>query len=175
MTMTLVSTSTVGSGGASTISFSSIPQTGTDLLILLSGRQTASSYLLTNFLFNGSSSNFIFRYLYGWSGNPATGAVGANFVDYTLGYGNITANTFSNTAIYIPNYAGSTNKTIKIDSVTENDGSQAAALIGAGAWNNTAAITSISLGPLSTTYTENSSASLYLITKGSGGATVTTA
>jgi hypothetical protein len=173
--MTLVETVAVGSGGASSITFSSIPQTGTDLLIILSARQTASSYLLTTFTINGSTSNFIWRGFYGWAGSKSTLASGGSSLDYTLAYGSATANTFSNMSIYIPNYTAAVNKEISVDSVAENDSSQASVLMASATWSNTAAITTINLGPLATTYTENTIASLYLITKGSGGATVTTA
>ena len=42
-TMTLISSSTVGSGGTASISFSSIPNTYTDLVVKLSVRSTAST------------------------------------------------------------------------------------------------------------------------------------
>ncbi len=66
MTMTLVSTVTVGSGGASSIEWTSIPQSGKDLLILLSAR--AASNAIRNDVgvsFNGVTTNRTYRSLYG--------------------------------------------------------------------------------------------------------------
>jgi len=173
MTMTLVRTATVGAGGAASIDFTSIPQTGTDLVIILAGRQAAASFLLTYLTLNGSGSTYILRSLYGWAGTAATTAVASNGIDYTQAYGTATANTFSNTTFYISNYRSSTTKSISIDSSSENDSSQAPVLTGALTWATNDPITSISLSLQSTTYVQNSSASLYLVTKGSGGATVT--
>jgi len=43
MGMQLIETVTVGAGGSSLITFSNVPQTGTDLLVTVSGRSTGSS------------------------------------------------------------------------------------------------------------------------------------
>jgi hypothetical protein len=47
--------------------------------------------------------------------------------------------------MYIPNYAGSSNKSVSIDAVTENNATAAEANLVAGLWSSTAAITSITL------------------------------
>jgi hypothetical protein len=82
-----------------------------------------------------------------------------------------TASTFSNDAIYIPNYSGSTNKSVSIDTVTENNATAAHQTITASVWANTAAITSIKI-VTGANFAQYSTASLYKFTKGSGGATV---
>jgi len=43
MTMTHISTVQVGAGGAASINFTSIPQTGTDLALVMSGRLSAGN------------------------------------------------------------------------------------------------------------------------------------
>jgi hypothetical protein len=47
--------------------------------------------------------------------------------------------------MYIPNYAGSTNKSFSTESATENNGTGADLVMRAHLWSNTAAITSIKL------------------------------
>ena len=85
---------------------------------------------------------------------------------------NATSNTFGNTSVYIPNYAGSTNKSVSSDAVTENNATTASQQILASIWNNTSAITSIFVSDTGSNLVQNSTASLYGILRGSGGATV---
>jgi hypothetical protein len=169
MSMTLVSTVTVGSGGQAAMVFASVPQTGTDLLLVVSHRASAGGpglYIRPN----GSSAGFSAKQLY---------ATGTSVASYNYSNENIvsmqpatfTANTFGNTSFYISNYTGNTNKTISVDNVTENNGSQAYSELNAILWANTAAITSLTLTS-SVNFAADSTASLYLITKGSGGASV---
>lgn len=167
MTMKLVSTVTVGAGGASSIQFTSIPQTGTDLLLLVSGRSTNTSQAF-EIRFNGSSASLSDRYLYG-SGSAAASGTDSAIYGYAT-QSTDTASTFGNVQIYVPNYAGSTNKSLSVDSVTENNATAALQVLTAGLWANTAAITSLSLSGF--TFAQYTTASLYTITKGSGGATV---
>ena len=94
-----------------------------------------------------------------------------NFVFDTIG-NTATANTFNSTTFYIPNYAGSTNKSFSFDQVNENNTTAANQVLGSVLWSNTAAITSISLTSPGYNFVQYSTASLYGITKGSGGATV---
>lgn len=168
MTMTLVQTVTVGSGGAASIDFTSIPQTMTDLVLVLSGAGTGDIKIK----FNGSGSLASRRSL---SGNGSSVASG-NGTDGYAGRSNAAgiANTFGNTVIYIPNYAASTYKSYSVDSVDENNGTTAYQILVAGLWSNTAAITSIELSDYgsSLNFSQYSTATLYGILKGSGGATV---
>ncbi len=177
MTMTLVSTVTVGAGGSSSITFSAIAGTATDLLLVYSLRSNRASADNDNPMVNFNSdtgSNYSIRWLRG------NGSAASSFgTTTTFLYGGnttatvSTASTFANAQMYIPNYAGSTSKSISIDSVNENNDITAYASINAGLWTGTAAITSITIAPqLGTLWEQYSTASLYTITKGSGGATV---
>jgi hypothetical protein len=75
--------------------------------------------------------------------------------------------------IYIPNYTGSTAKSVSVDGVMENNATYAAAGIIAGLWNDTAAVTSVSISSEVATLVQYSSATLYGILKGtSNGVTV---
>jgi hypothetical protein len=73
-----------------------------------------------------------------------------------------TSNTFANTSLYIPNYAGATNKSYSMDAVTENNATLAGQTIGAALWSNTAAITSIEIASnFGTNLSQYSSFALY--------------
>jgi hypothetical protein len=167
--MKLIETKTLVSAAAS-IEFTSIPQTFTDLLLLVSARSTTASgsYTATFLRFNGSSSNLSQRRLYG-NGSSVGSDNEANII-VTVPRAGATSNTFSSNTIYIPNYTGSTNKSVSIDNVTENNASLVLTDITAGLWSNTAAITTITLAADST-FVAGSTISLYGITKGSDGVT----
>ncbi len=175
MTMTLVSTVTVGSGGAATIEFSSIPQTGTDLLLVASLRwnfATTQGPVTVNFNSDATGSNYVNLWLRG-SGSAASSLNSGT--DRSVGYSsasNNTANTFGNAQIYIPNYSATGTKSFSADTVMETNATQAWQVISANKWSGTSAITSITLDGAGANWAQYSTASLYTITKGSGGATV---
>lgn len=162
-TYTLISSNTVGAGGALSVTFSSIPATYTDLALKVSVRGSAAtvnqSYQIT---FNGSSTTGLtMKRLYG-SGAAAASDNGTT----SEGVGaTATANTFSNDDYYIPNYASANYKSFSIDNVGENNATTAYALLDAGLWSNTAAITSIVLTPSSGSFVQYSTFYLYGISK----------
>jgi hypothetical protein len=164
MAMTLVETVTVGSGGAASITFSSIPQTGKDLVLLISPRSSnASLTVSTTIKFNASSTGYSGRYLYG-SGSSAASSSYSTTQGY-LGDTNAassTASTFSNVLAYIPNYTGSTAKSFSSDSVMENNATEAYQFIYASSWSGTDAITSIELSNFGN-FAQHSTASLYIV------------
>lgn len=152
-TYTLISSVTVGSGGAANIEFTSIPNTYTDLLLKVSLRSaTNDTDEWTTLTFNGTSSGYSQRVL-GGNGTAAfsISSSGAEW-NYTgeMNAANSTASTFNNTDIYIPNYAGSNNKSISVDSVMEQNATKGIASLGAGLLSNSAAITSIRIKPNTT-------------------------
>jgi hypothetical protein len=157
--MKLIATQTLTSAQPD-ITFSAIPQNFTDLYVLFSGRSTTASGSYTaNFLrFNGIATNLSMRRLFG-SGSSVGSDNEANIIITTPRAG-ATANTFGSSAIYIPNYTGSTNKSVSIDQVTENNASEVLTDITAGLWSNTAAITSLTIAADST-FAAGSTASLY--------------
>lgn len=143
----LIGSSTVGSGGSSSISFTSIPQTYTDLKFVLSLRNNRSDgnagYMYVSL--NGSTTSFSYVTLYDTGGG---GVASYKDVDNTVSFGIdtdlMTANVFSNTEFYVPTYTGSTNKSWYCDNVSEsNQSSNPWRQITAGLWSNTAAITSV--------------------------------
>lgn len=156
------STVTVGAGGSATIEFTSIPSTYTDLKIVMSLRSNSAD-LDTLISFNGSSTSFTAKRLYGSGSAAASDSTSrsAGLLDMST----YTASTFANNEIYIPNYTGSTNKSFSVDSVTENNATAAYSLLNAGLWSNTAAITSITVAPSLGSFVQYSTASLYGISK----------
>jgi hypothetical protein len=167
--MELIESKTLGTAAAS-IEFTSIPSDATDLLLLLSGRLTAVDNFDVAVFFNGSTSGFSARKLFGRGDSVSSNTVADPII---LNGTSFTANTFGNVSVYIPNYTGSTAKSFSVDSVSENNATLAYQTISAGLWTGTSPITSIELKANgSATFTVDSTASLYKITKGSDGTTV---
>jgi hypothetical protein len=160
-TMTKLATYTVSAvGGDSSISFSNIPQTYTDLVVKFSGRNTADSSQ-TLITLNGSTSYTGTR-LYG-SGSAVTSDVGntANMNPSSVSASTYTANTFGNAEIYIPNYTSNNYKSISIDAVSENNAATAYGGFFAGLLATTAPITSITLTANGGNMARYSTATLY--------------
>ena len=161
-TYTEIASVTVGSGGASTIDFASIPSTYTDLKIVFTLRSSAS----TNdckIEFNGTTANYSERAFYG-SGSAA-GTFNDAIINPFVNSSSYTANTFLSGESYIPNYAGSAYKSVSTDTVQENNATLAYSAINAALWSNGAAITSIKLTPASGNFAQYSTAYLYGIKK----------
>jgi hypothetical protein len=163
-----IATVTVGSGGAASITFSSIPATYTDLIIKTSARTNRSGQPVDTLVvqYNGSSSTLSQRALYG-NGSTASSYSSATEQELVWVTGALaTASTFGNGDIYIPNYAGSNYKSASADSVSETNIYSAYATFTAGLWSNTAAITSIVISSFtSSTIEQYSTATLYGIKK----------
>jgi hypothetical protein len=172
--MTIIQHQELGSAQAS-ITFSSIPQTFTDLLLKVSLRTDRSASEDTVRLqFNSSTSNYSGRWLRADDGNnTASGTIGDRNLLLYQNTASTTSNTFSSAEVYIANYQASQAKSFSIDTVQENNGGSWRAII-AGLWNDSAAITSITLSPnVGPNLVQFSSATLYGILKGtSNGVTV---
>jgi hypothetical protein len=159
-----ISSVTVGSGGASSIDFNSIPNTYTDLLLKISvrtGRGFTNDGLSVKL--NNSTSSYASRDLTYDNGGITTyvDLFGAGYNLNGQGDGT-TANTFSNQEVYIPNYNGSANKSFSSQSSVENAGTDARVEIMATLWSNTSAVTSIILSSYTAnTLLQHSSATLY--------------
>lgn len=171
--MELITTTTVGAGGASSIDFTSIPGTYTDLVLMLTARSNtirASSGGFATVRVNGSSSTYARKILLG-DGSSAASAGDAN-ATVLVNASDTTASTFNNASIYFPNYASSSSKTWYVDSANENNGTTADIQLMAASWSGTSAITQITLTMGAGNFAQYSTVSLYGILKGSGGATV---
>jgi hypothetical protein len=164
-TYTLIASSTVGSGGAANIDFTSIPATYTDLCVLISPRSNRSATVDgLGVRFNNSTTNYSSVDIYGTgSGVGSQGNGGTTELNFWSVTGDTaTANTFSNVCIYIPNYTAATGKSVSNDGVDENNATAAYMGLDTGYWNDTAAITSIKLFPtIGTLFVQYSTAYLY--------------
>lgn len=163
MAMTLVETIELDSAAAS-IEFTSIPQTGVDLLVLVSARSnrsanvTAISRLAINGDEVGTNINLV------GDGTTVTSGTAAVLNAGSFTAASATASTFNNTSIYIANYTSTNAKTISSDSVTENDATEVRTRLDANLSNDTAAVTSLEISsPTGNNLVQYSSISLYII------------
>jgi len=168
-TYTAIATVTVGAGGASTIEFTSIPATYTDLYVLLSLRDNRASTSGDNVkvTFNSDTSSvYSYRLLYG-DGSSAGSASGSSEAQTRIQYAsadNQTASTFGSLNMYVPNYTSSNAKSISSEGASENNATEAYMGLTAGLWNpaTQAAITSIKFAPYNgTNWKQYSTATLY--------------
>ena len=158
--MTLYATTTVPSGGASSIEFTNIPQTGKDLLLVVSGRvsEAATSFACSVDLNSSGGSSKILR----GTGSAAESLDRAS-VRLLIIANSATASTFGNSSVYISNYTSSTAKSISIDTVTENNATAAFQELAAGLSTSTSAVTSLLVNGQGPTFQQHSTASLYII------------
>ena len=166
-TMTLIgSPIVVGSGSASNLTFTSIPATYTDLQLVISARSTGGStqdYVAVQFNASGGTA-YSDKRLEGSgssAGSTSDSSQNVNYSAYVAVGSSATTSTFGNTSYYISNYAGSTNKSLSIDGVTENNGTTAYATLTAGLWANTSAINQIVLTLGNGNFAQYSTAYLY--------------
>jgi hypothetical protein len=167
-TFKAIATVTVGAGGTSAITFSSIPSTYTDLVVKLSSRQNlAQIYGVLNIQFNGTGGTaYSYRLIEGNGSSVSSGgqtSVDSIYGVYSDNGANSTANTFSNIEMYVPNYTSSNFKSVSLDQVSENNATTAFAILNAGIWANTSAITQItfSTGGSGANFVQYTTATLY--------------
>lgn len=144
------------------ITFTSIPQTYTDLLIKVSSRGTGSGI---NIFLNSTSpgSEYRERRLYATGSGTGTDTGNSTISITSQGGGNsYTSNTFGNTEIYIPDYTStSKRKSVHADGVPENNATGTLMMMTAGIRGNTAAVTSVILESYEGNFVSGSSFYLY--------------
>ena len=167
-TYELIASNVLGADTA-TVSLTSIPATYTDLLLVMSARSTHSGVADILIGFNTSTASFSARYLYG-TGAATGSSTLARYLGAISGTPT-TANTFGSNETYIPNYAGSTNKSYSTTNVIENNAASSSIYTEAiaGLWSNTAAIASIELATSSGSFLSGSSFQLYGIKNADDG------
>lgn len=158
--------SNVLSSNVASITFSAIPSTYTDLVLRASVRKNQATtatefYIKPN---SDSGSNYSFTMVYGTGSVATTSSFASNtnglLIRYIDGTSN-TANTFSSSEIYIPNYNSTATKPISSFSVEENNTTSATMAVQAHLYAGTSAITSLLIGVPSLTILAGSSFYLY--------------
>lgn len=174
-TFTKISTVTVGSGGASSIDFTSIPSTYTDLQIVLSSRKTTSGVTDIGIRMNSVTTGYNFRSM-GGNGSTVNSTSFTNmsyyYVEDAVTSSTATSNTFGSAVIYIPDYNNSISKAFAADAVTEDNATTAYQRLSSGL-GTTATITSLSLTPGSGSFAQYTTATLYGIASPAAGAKAT--
>jgi hypothetical protein len=148
-TYTLIEAQTLASTTTS-VTFSGIPATYTDLVVKISGRSSNSGSIdnSLNMTYNNSTGSYSVTTLKGEvagfpSSTRSSNQSKNNFAGNVSG-STATANTFGNTEIYIPSYTVSQNRPSSHFSVSESMDRDAPTIYGnAGSRINTTAVSSI--------------------------------
>jgi hypothetical protein len=160
--MTLIASQTLSSSTA-TVTFSSIPSTYTDLQITFSARQdTGDLSCFTRF--NGDSgANYNYKTLYGTGTavGSGSGTGQSGLIGWQTAPSGTTTNSFGSTLLYVPNYAGSTQKSVSADFVTENNATAGYQMLWGAVWTSTSAINSVSFTAFSGNFIANSTFYIY--------------
>ena len=146
-----IATVTVGSGGQSSISFTSIPSTYKHLQIRAIGRNTAAvTTAQAKIQINGDTgNNYTFHQMYGNGATAAADGYGTGVINgitpsIRMTGASSTSGIFGATVIDILDYANTNkNKTVRILLGQDQNGSGDVQLV-SGAWLSTSAITSLS-------------------------------
>lgn len=163
-----IATTTVGSGGASSIDFTSIPNTYTDLLVKISARSNTASRSTDCSIRIGNgtvSSSAIYNYRE-ITGDGTSGYSGSGTTDRfntVMNANTSTSNTFSNVEFYLPNYNSSSNKPLSTNAVIESNENNGAIQVRLQTWlwSSTSAINVIQLFPAAGNFVQYSTATLY--------------
>jgi len=151
---------------SSTIDFTSIPQTYTDLKLVFSLRSSRATYgdddMYINI--NGLTTNQTQRFIQG-SGSGTPGSFTSSRWGVLVPASAATANVFGNGEVYISNYTSSNYKSSALDAITENNGATAYMRMTAALWSSASAITQLTLVCAAGNFVQYSTATLYGITK----------
>lgn len=146
-----IATTTVGAGGSSSISFTSIPSTYTHLQLRAISRSTTTGESGQITFNSDTNTNYQRHYLIG-SGAAASAGAGASTSNIDILYINssaTTANVFATNILDILDYANTSKfKTVRLLAGADFNGSGYVGLY-SGAWRSTSAITSITITPSS--------------------------
>jgi hypothetical protein len=162
-TQTLATTSSL-------ITFSSIPQTYTDLRLVISST-SSSSYLNTNLFFNTDTGGSGTSYAYNWlASNNASGAGSANYGTnnnqsyITIGQINVSSSTTTPTLCIVDIFSYRNTALYKSvlsqhSSIRTNTNGEVAVF--AGNWRSTAAINTVKIAPGASTFAAGSTFTLW--------------
>jgi hypothetical protein len=166
--MTKIGTYTVGAGTDSSVSFTNIPQTYTDLIVKVSGHLTGTGFgaATIKLIFNSSISGYSWRSVftdcaggsYSQKGDSVAfieaGILPASQLSPTL-------NVFGIADMLISNYSSNNSKAVSIDYAQENGYVDNYIGFVSGIWSNTAPVTSLTITPNSSNFSQYSTFTLY--------------
>lgn len=160
-TYVALATQTLGSAAAS-VTFSSISQAYTDLILIASTKITSGGATNDRIQFNGDTgSNYSTTVLYG-TGSAAGSYRLSNNTSILID--DVTSTNFNVTEIHIQNYSNTTtNKSVILRSSPPDSSVQA----NAGLWRSTSAITSLTILAGASTFVAGSTFTIYGILAGS--------
>jgi hypothetical protein len=160
---------TVGSGGASSITFNNIPQYQGDLVLQITSRDSRTSATVSDVFisFNGdfTSSNYSRQVI---SSNTNTTAGAAYSTGSGFGFGSndaCTAGVFGTCSVYIPSYTSGLRKVLISEGANENVATSTYIVGNMGIWRNTSAITSMTISPFTGPFLQHSNFTLYAVLK----------
>lgn len=161
-TYELIEAKTLSSAVAS-VTFSSIPQTYTDLQLFMSTRATQNVSREQIYISpNASTTNNARIVLYAYDTASPAGGTGADRLFCWQPGNSATANTFSNISAHFLNYTSSNYKLYGGESVAENNSSASWIInLNDTLWSDTAALTSIKIDCETSTFAVNSTFYLY--------------
>lgn len=148
-TYVLIASTTISSTPTYGVTFSSIPQTYTDLVVRMSSRiNTNGGVDDMQIYFNNTTGVYSTTRIRGNGSTVTSGRTGpSSAYEVVFGINNesTTSNTFSNVEIYIPNYTSTSSKPNSVFGVTEQNATAAAMALTAGLTTSTSAISSIKI------------------------------
>ena len=159
-------TQTLSASVTNTITFSNIPQTYTDLVLVMSLRSSANDgtqWRTGSWTINGDSSTN-YSVIYNLGSGAGTGAGGGTSITYLPLWitGSLNSSgVFSNTEAYIPNYTATGSKQIISKCTAEHTGATGLTMVNAALYRGTAPVTSLSVSEGGSGYVQNSTISLY--------------
>ena len=164
-----IATVTVGGGGASSIEFTSIPETYQHLQIRMLQKFTTTSGIISNarMRFNSDTANNYARHNLHGNGSSAfayaESSMGYAYVGWPLDSSATTASTFSPAVIDLLDYAStSKTKTVRVLHGNEaNNSSYGNAGVSSALWNSTSAVTTITLTSDTGNWAQHTTAALY--------------
>lgn len=163
-----IATMSVGSGGASSVTFSSIPSTFTHLQIRYTARQGSNGAIWLTYNSDTSISNYAIHRLWGdGSGTTSQGWGTGNFKQFVSGIPGSTdlANSFGVGVIDILDYANAnkykTSRSLSGYDVNGSTPNPGQIYLNSGLWLNTSAISSITIESQSANFAQYSSFALY--------------
>ena len=155
-----IATQLVGAGGASSITFSSIPSTYKHLQIRFIANNASAQDIYIRFN-SDTGSNYWRHYLYG-QGSAVTASADAVANDkVSIGYTSTTSGIFGNGVCDVLDYQN-TNKYKTTRSLCGYDANGSGyVVLFSGLWSSTAAVNSITAFPTSGNFNQNSQFALY--------------